>query len=64
MKDVTLKLHYNVQPWVGALTWNMDKAFGLWKAMSGGLSEVFILPTLKTKDAKTKAKTKAKGARA
>ncbi|KAL7823272.1 microsomal signal peptidase subunit [Trichoderma gracile] len=58
--DVTLRLHYNVQPWVGLLTWNMDKPFGVWKAMSGGISDYFTLPALKTKDSKAKdAKEKA-----
>ncbi|OAQ64677.1 microsomal signal peptidase subunit [Pochonia chlamydosporia 170] len=51
-KDVTLKLHYNVQPWVGLLTWNMDKAFGWWHPMVKGVSAKFELPAIKTKDAK------------
>ncbi|KAK5993414.1 Signal peptidase complex subunit 3 [Cladobotryum mycophilum] len=60
--DVTLKLHYNIQPWVGLLTWNMDKDIGLWKAMGGGVSKLFSLPALKVKDAKkdTKSKTGSK----
>lgn len=52
--DVTLKLHYNVQPWVGVLTWNMDKPLGMWNAMSGGVSDLFTLPALKSKDSKGK----------
>ncbi|PNP54911.1 hypothetical protein THARTR1_04600 [Trichoderma harzianum] len=61
--DVTLKLHYNVQPWVGLLTWDMDKAFGAWNAMKGGISNRFTLPALKSKDSKDKnnAKNKTKG---
>ncbi|KYK61481.1 Signal peptidase subunit family protein [Drechmeria coniospora] len=48
-QDVTLKLHYNIQPWVGLLTWDMDMDIGLWKTMAGGLSEPFTLPAIKTK---------------
>jgi len=64
--DISLKLHYNVQPWVGILTWNMDRSFGLWDAMSGGASDLFTLPTLKSKnnsldkDATTRSSTKNK----
>ncbi|KAK0758454.1 hypothetical protein N5P37_008852 [Trichoderma harzianum] len=58
--DVTLKLHYNVQPWVGLLTWNMDKSFGAWNAMKGGISDRFTLPALKSKDSKDKNSTKNK----
>ncbi|PNY27363.1 Signal peptidase complex subunit SPC3 [Tolypocladium capitatum] len=55
--DVTLKLHYNVQPWVGLLTWNMDRDIFLWKTVTGGLSDKFALPALKSKDSKGKAKS-------
>ncbi|KAI1197305.1 signal peptidase subunit [Nemania serpens] len=48
--DVTLRVHYNVQPWVGALTWNQDVDFALWKKMSRGVSKVFQLPAVKRKD--------------
>ncbi|KAK9443678.1 Signal peptidase subunit family protein [Metarhizium brunneum] len=56
VNDVTLKLHYNVQPWVGLLTWNMDKVIGWWFPMEKGVSEKFEFPAVKTKDAKKKAK--------
>ncbi|EJP68672.1 hypothetical protein MY4038_001934 [Beauveria bassiana] len=60
-EDVTLKLHYNVQPWVGLLTWNLPRDLFLWKTMSGGESDKLALPALKVKEAKeTKAKPKAK----
>ncbi|KAK8148324.1 Signal peptidase complex subunit [Beauveria asiatica] len=63
-EDVTLKLHYNVQPWVGLLTWNLPRDLFLWKTMSGGESDKLALPALKVKDSKetkeTKAKSKAK----
>ncbi|GAB1314379.1 Signal peptidase complex subunit [Madurella fahalii] len=48
--DVVLRLHYNVQPWVGILTWNQDVDFWKWKTLSGSLSKKFKLPSLKKKD--------------
>ncbi|KAI1647213.1 signal peptidase 22 kDa subunit [Daldinia loculata] len=48
--DVTLRVHYNVQPWVGVLTWDQDSDFGLWKKMGDGLSKAFALPALKKKE--------------
>ncbi|KAJ6783790.1 hypothetical protein PWT90_04393 [Aphanocladium album] len=65
--DVTLKLHYNVQPWVGLLTWNMPQDLFLWKTLAGGESDKIALPALKAKDSKdtkTKTKTKTKKAKA
>ncbi|KAI1827929.1 signal peptidase subunit [Xylaria intraflava] len=53
-EDVTLHVHYNVQPWVGILTWNQDVDFGLWKKMAKGISKAFELPTVKKDDAKGK----------
>ncbi|CAM1508278.1 Fc.00g051260.m01.CDS01 [Cosmosporella sp. VM-42] len=47
--DVELKLHYNVQPWVGLLTWNQDNDYGLWKKLAGGVSKKFPLPAIKVK---------------
>ena len=52
---MALRLHYNVQPWVGVLTWNQQRDIGPWKALSGGLSKVFSLPATKSKDAPKKA---------
>lgn len=55
--NVQLKLHYNVQPWVGVLTWNQDRDYGRWKALKGGVSKLFSLPAVKKKgDEKAKAK--------
>jgi hypothetical protein len=55
--DVELKLHYNVQPWVGILTWNQDIDIGLWKKLKNGASKTFTLPSIKKKDeGKTKSK--------
>lgn len=45
-----------MQPWVGLLTWNMDKVIGWWFPMEKGVSEKFEFPAVKTKDAKKKAK--------
>ncbi|UPK93541.1 hypothetical protein LCI18_004476 [Fusarium solani-melongenae] len=55
--NVELKVHYNVQPWVGLLTWDQGQDIGLWKKLAGGVSEKFQLPALKTKkkDAKKSA---------
>lgn len=49
-EDVVLRLHYNVQPWVGILTWNPDEDFLKWKTLKGNLSRKFALPGLKKKD--------------
>ncbi|TGJ86017.1 hypothetical protein E0Z10_g2744 [Xylaria hypoxylon] len=55
--DVTLHVHYNVQPWVGMLTWNQDVDMALWKRMAAGISKAFELPAVKKKD-EPKAKSK------
>lgn len=51
LKDVTLKLNYNVQPWFGLLTWNYNTNVGFWEKLKGGISERFVLPAVKQKDA-------------
>lgn len=55
VEDVTLKLHYNVQPWVGFLTWDMKERLLLWNPIKGGVSPKFTLPRLKKKDEKKKS---------
>ena len=45
--DVVLELGWNVQPWVGALTWVNWEKMGAWKALEGGRSERFEFPELK-----------------
>jgi hypothetical protein len=50
--DVVLKVHYNVQPWVGVLTWTPQIEFGKWKKVKGGVSKLFNMPALKKKDEK------------
>jgi len=47
--NVKLHVHYNVQPWVGPLTWSQSGSYGSWKKMAGGDSEAFTLPGLKKK---------------
>ncbi|KAI7783653.1 signal peptidase subunit [Diaporthe eres] len=65
---VELRLHYNVQPWVGALTWDQGRDYGLWKATAGGASDAFALPAIKKKDegdiSSSKKKTNNKKAKA
>jgi signal peptidase complex subunit 3 len=54
-EDVVLKLHYNVQPWVGILTWNMDRDLGRWRRLKNGVSKAFALPAVKVKEEKKAA---------
>ncbi|CAH0053229.1 unnamed protein product [Clonostachys solani] len=49
-ENVKLKLHYNVQPWFGLLTWNQNQDIGFWKAIKGGVSTPFSLPSIKKKN--------------
>ncbi|KAK4105075.1 signal peptidase 22 kDa subunit [Parathielavia hyrcaniae] len=53
--DVVLRLHYNVQPWVGFLTWNQDADVWRWKTLRNNLSKKFTLPSIKKKDETKKA---------
>lgn len=55
--NVELKVHYNVQPWVGLLTWDQGQDIGLWKKLTGGVSKKFQLPALKTKKKDAKKST-------
>ncbi|XXH00331.1 hypothetical protein Hte_006675 [Hypoxylon texense] len=53
--DVALRVHYNVQPWVGVLAWDQrDLDLGRWKKLAGGVSAAFDLPALKKKDGEAK----------
>lgn len=54
-EDVVLKVHYNVQPWVGVLTWTPQIEFGKWRKMKGGVSKLFNMPALKKKEEKKTA---------
>lgn len=51
--NVTLEIGWNVQPWVGALTWTLGEGqgYGLWKGVAGGKSKAFDMPPLKGKKA-------------
>ena len=51
-EDVVLKVHYNVQPWVGVLTWTPQMEIAGWKKMKRGVSKVFKFPALKVKEEK------------
>jgi signal peptidase complex subunit 3 len=44
--DVQLELGWNVQPWVGALTWQNKRKYGVWEALDGGVSDKFDFPTI------------------
>lgn len=46
-RNATLTLHWNVQPWVGLLTWTNAKTYGRWQGLQGGRSEAFEFPPLK-----------------
>ena len=51
--NVTLEVGWNVQPWVGALTWTLGegKSWGRWSGIRGGKSKAFSMPALKGKSA-------------
>jgi signal peptidase complex subunit 3 len=49
-RNATLEVNWNVQPWVGALTWDkgyLGSRVGKWAAGSSGKSETFDFPPLK-----------------
>jgi signal peptidase complex subunit 3 len=47
--EVVLELGWNVQPWVGALTWTNWQTVGTWKGLQGGRSETFDFPEIGAK---------------
>jgi signal peptidase complex subunit 3 len=47
--DVVLELGWNVQPWVGALTWTNWQKIGAWEGLKGGKSEPFDFPEIGAK---------------
>ena len=55
-ENVVLKVHYNIQPWVGALTWTPQINFWKWKKQVGGISKTFRFPALKAKKTTDEAK--------
>lgn len=50
-ENVTLEVGWNVQPWVGALTWKLGegKVWGRWNGIKGGRTQAFDMPALKGK---------------
>ncbi|KAI9890339.1 MAG: hypothetical protein M1814_004249 [Vezdaea aestivalis] len=56
VNNATLSLHWNVQPWVGALLWKgSGSVIGAWKDLKGGTSEAFDFPAIKVPGDKGKA---------
>ncbi|KAI9722955.1 MAG: hypothetical protein M1812_001404 [Candelaria pacifica] len=47
--NVTLEVGWNVQPWVGALTWTNLQSWGRWEGVKGGRSEGFAFLEIKGK---------------
>ncbi|KAL9613263.1 MAG: hypothetical protein Q9167_002172 [Letrouitia subvulpina] len=49
--NVTLEVGWNVQPWVGALSWTLadGQKWGRWKGLQGGRSVSFDMPEIKVK---------------
>ena len=41
-----MSLHWNVQPWVGALIWTNTNSYGRWSGLKGGMDK-FDFPPLK-----------------
>ncbi|KAF3009685.1 hypothetical protein E8E13_008466 [Curvularia kusanoi] len=61
-ENVTLELGWNVQPWVGALTWTNWETVGVWKGLEGGRSEAFAFPEIGAKKVDAKELRTEKGA--
>jgi signal peptidase complex subunit 3 len=51
--NATLELGWNVQPWVGVLTWTSHRQVGSWEALRGGRSKPFDFPELQVKKKST-----------
>ncbi|KAK4501397.1 hypothetical protein PRZ48_007206 [Zasmidium cellare] len=45
--NATLTLHWNVQPWVGLLTWTNRATYGRWEGLKGGSTGAFEFPAIK-----------------
>ena len=61
--NITLEIGWNVQPWVGALTWTMGEGqeLGRWKGVEGGKSKTFDMPPLKGKSASSETVVRTEG---
>ena len=42
--NATLEMGWNIQPWVGALTWTNWNDWGMWKGLKGGRTAPFTFP--------------------
>lgn len=64
-ENATLHLHWNVQPWVGAMLWTNKADLGRWSGLKDGVSESFQFPALKVASAvkKEELKTETGGER-
>ena len=47
--NATLELGWNIQPWVGALTWTNWNDWGSWLGLKGGRSKAFDFPAVPEK---------------
>ncbi|KAF1918865.1 signal peptidase subunit-domain-containing protein [Ampelomyces quisqualis] len=47
--DAVLELGWNVQPWVGPLTWTNWQKIGAWEGLKGGRSQAFDFPEIGAK---------------
>ena len=46
ISNAKLSLHWNIQPWVGALVWTNRNSWGRWQGLKGGIDK-FDFPSLK-----------------
>ncbi|QIX02197.1 hypothetical protein AMS68_007714 [Peltaster fructicola] len=63
-QNATLTLHWNIQPWVGAMVWTNRQTIGRWQGLQGGQSKAFDFPALKTADTKKEDLKTERGAEA
>ena len=49
-----MEVGWNVQPWVGALTWTNWEKVGVWTGLEGGRSKAFRFPEVGAKAARPK----------
>jgi len=61
--NATLTLHWNVQPWVGALVWTNTKTYGRWQGRAGGEANFDFPPLKGTEVKKEELRTETGGER-
>ncbi|KAK5120889.1 hypothetical protein LTR85_005956 [Meristemomyces frigidus] len=61
--NATLSLHWNVQPWVGALVWTNKNSIGRWQGLQGGEAKFDFPPLKGTEVKKDDLKTETGGER-